>query len=177
MDGQEEQVDRVQIIKDSRKILKDLANSTSILRLYLREPDKNRHGSTIPVEKDRIIKVLAEIHYDPNDSCPHLKIPKSRATRDNSLTFVEIAPRSLDQRLDYFWHIFNGQNNPDIPLITSIGGDSYDMSISLSTGVNYKLFYRLRDKEEKPRNLIGEYEKFMDNAQDFNLSEFGWGDY
>jgi len=166
---QEEQVKRIQIIENPRGFLENLANSTSILRLFLTKGDEKRYDSRIPLKEDKIIKVLATRYYEHLLSSCHPTIPKGRATEENSLTFVEIAPKFSNQKLDYFWHSFNSQNKPDSLSINSFGGDINGAKISLSNGICYEFLYTL--------NSVHKKENFDKNAVEFNLSEFGWGDY
>lgn len=163
-------VPSVEFIEDSRGLLEHLKNSKCNIRLFLKEGYKDIYGTTLPLNKDRMLRVYAEIHHDCLSSNSGPMIPKSRKEKGLSSTFVSIAPAYENQTLTFFLPLRDLRGKPiasDVP-ISYFGFDEHGGSITLGNETAY-IFYTSRsylDGEDK--------KKFDEKGKDFNLSEFGW---
>ncbi|MBR9706039.1 hypothetical protein GOV14_03325 [Candidatus Pacearchaeota archaeon] len=171
--SKEKLVPRTEVVTNLRPYLQDLADSTSILRIF-RDREKITE-SCIPLKEDRIIKVYGITDYDPLSSNPQNMIPESRKRAENGITSITITPKLAGQHLTFYWSEHNSttkrvEEEVKVPDILSIGGKENRQTIKLSNGVNYSFFHRLK-------NVHNPFRDFMQHAQDFNLEEFGWGYY
>lgn len=166
----EELVPNVEIIEDPRGLLKYLKDSECNIRLFLKEGDKNRYGTTFPIHKDRMLRVYATICHDSSPAICKPMIPKSRKEKGVSSTYVNIAPTYENQTLTFFLPLRDLRGEPitsDVPIFY-FGFDELGGTVKLGKRVHYR-FYTSRSY------LDDKYKKdFDEKGKDFNLNEFGW---
>jgi len=167
----EELVPSVEIIEDPRGLLEYLKSSKCKIGLSLKEGDKNRYGTTLPTDKDRILRVYAEIHHDSLSAICKPMIPKSRKEKGISSTSVHIVPAYENQTLIFFLPLrdLRGRLIASGVPISYFGFDKLGGDIKLEKGIRYRFYTSKSCLNDKGRK------DFDEKGRDFNLSEFGWG--
>ena len=161
---------RVEPIADPREFLEYLEGYKCNIRLFLKKGDKNRHGSKFPLNKERMLRVYAEIHHDSLSSIGEPMITKKRKEGGVSVTFVNIAPVYKNQKLTFFVPLrdLSGKSIVDNSRISHFGFDREGGSLAFGNRLSYN-FYTSRDflnkQEKKCFDTLG---------KSFNLSDFGW---
>ena len=154
-----------EIIECTKEMLENLATAGINMRLFLIKPDilsPIPRGISLPNNKDRIIRVMATKHYEPFDSNKW-----GPPITSHYPLFIDIAPRSDKQHLNFFYHISNIKPilGGNMGLVVSSGADEDRAVITLSTGVTYNLLYRSSSMQNYERT------KWNNNGKDFHLED------
>ncbi|MBI2499720.1 hypothetical protein HYV88_05750 [Candidatus Woesearchaeota archaeon] len=162
----QELVDSVEVVKDASDLIRKLADTSCILRVF--------EDGRIPELKKRQIRVYAETHYDSLSSMHRPKITRQEKEKGVPITFISIAPAYENQRLTFYWDRHNVR--PTSEVIQSFGFNVEHGNISIGgvlSGLAFDIYTSL-DGTYKQNNSVRDKLK---DTKIFNLNDFGWGNY